>query len=133
MAITELIPPDELARDPIRMDELRQGKIVLKERQFRRKDGSLLPVEISARMLPGGHLLGHVRDITKRKRAERALRDREQRLRLLTDNMMDVISQEQPAGCQQPLEPANSPSQEPRGSIVPAGHPEPRARHGHAA
>ena len=93
MTITELIPTDELARDPIRMDELRQGKIVLKERQFRRKDGSLLPVEISARMLPGGQLLGHVRDITKRKRAERALRDREQRLRLLTDNMVDAISQ----------------------------------------
>jgi len=93
MTITELIPTDELARDPIRMDELRQGKIVLKERQFRRKDGSLLPVEISARMLPGGQLLGHVRDITKRKRAERALRDREQHLRLLTDNMVDAISQ----------------------------------------
>jgi PAS domain S-box-containing protein len=93
MTITDLIPPDELARDPVRMDELRQGRIVLKERQFRRKDGSLLPVEISARMLPGGHLLGHVRDITKRKGTERALRDREQRLRLLTDNMVDAISQ----------------------------------------
>jgi PAS domain S-box-containing protein len=67
---TDLIPPEDLAREPIRMDDLRQGKIVIKKRQIRRKDGSLLSVEISARMLPAGNLLGIVRDITERKQAE---------------------------------------------------------------
>ena len=67
---TDLIPPEDLARDPIRLDELRQGGIVIKERRIRRKDGSLLPVEVSARRLPGGNLLGQVRDTTERKQAE---------------------------------------------------------------
>jgi PAS domain S-box-containing protein len=66
---TDLIPPEDLTRDPIRMDELRQGKIVIKERRFRRKDGGLVAVEVSARMLPEGNLLGIVRDITECKQA----------------------------------------------------------------
>ena len=75
---TALFPPEDLVRDPIRMDDLRQGKIVIKERRIRRKDDSLLPVEISARMLPAGNLLGIVRDITERKRSE-ALSDQRSR------------------------------------------------------
>jgi PAS domain S-box-containing protein len=78
---TALFPPEDLACDPIRMDDLRQGKIVIKERQIRRKDDCLLSVEISARMLPAGNLLGIVRDITERKRAEAVS---EQRARELT-------------------------------------------------
>ena len=67
---TDLISPEDLARDPIRMDHLKQGKTVIKERRIRRREGSLLPVEITARMLPEGNLLGMVRDITERKKAE---------------------------------------------------------------
>jgi len=70
MAITDLINPEDLARDPIRMDDLRAGGIVTKERNILRKDGSLLPVEIRTRMQPEGNLLVIVRDITERKRAE---------------------------------------------------------------
>jgi PAS domain S-box-containing protein len=70
MAITDLINPEDLARDPISMDDLRAGQIVTKERNILRKDGSLLPVEIRTRMQPEGNLLAIVRDITERKRAE---------------------------------------------------------------
>jgi two-component system, cell cycle sensor histidine kinase and response regulator CckA len=85
MNITDLIPPKDLARDPIRMGELRQGGIVTIERRIRRKDGSLLPVEISARMLPSDNLLGIVRDISERKRAETGLRESEEKYRALIE------------------------------------------------
>jgi PAS domain S-box-containing protein len=84
LTVTDLIPPEDLSREPLRLDELRQGKTVVQERRFRRKDGSLLPVEVSVRMLPEGNLMGLVRDITERQQAEEALRYREALERLVT-------------------------------------------------
>lgn len=45
------------------------------EWEFRRKDGSVFPVEVIATLTPDGNLLGMVRDITERKATEAALRD----------------------------------------------------------
>ncbi|MBI5594347.1 MAG: PAS domain S-box protein [Deltaproteobacteria bacterium] len=70
MNMTDLIPPEDLARNPICMDELRTGKIVTSERRILHKSGGLLPVAVNARMLLEGNILGIVRDITKRKRIE---------------------------------------------------------------
>jgi PAS domain S-box-containing protein len=66
----DLIPIEDQARDPLRLDELRAGKIALNERRLRCKGGRLLAVEIKGRMLSTGHLLAFVRDSSERKRAE---------------------------------------------------------------
>jgi PAS domain S-box-containing protein len=81
MGIPDLIPPEDLTREPLRMDDLRRGRIVTSERRLRSKDGRLLSVEVSVRVIPGGNLLGIVRDITERRRAEAALLDSEARYR----------------------------------------------------
>lgn len=73
--VKDLVPPDELNVAPIRFDQLRAGQTLLTERRLRRKDGSLLPVEISGRMVQDGVLQSIIRDITERKRAEEALRE----------------------------------------------------------
>ena len=86
LTVTDLIPPEDLSREPLRLDELRPGKTVVQERRFRRKDGGLLPVEVSVRMLPEGNLLGLVRDITERQQAEKAIRRNEELLRSLIDS-----------------------------------------------
>ena len=46
-----------------------------REWQFRRKDGSTFPAEVIAAQMPDGNLLGMIRDITERKRAEAALHE----------------------------------------------------------
>ncbi len=46
-----------------------------REWQFRRKDGSVFPAEVIAAQMPDGNLLGMIRDITERKRAETALHE----------------------------------------------------------
>lgn len=56
------------------LDSLKASKSVVRERNLRRKDGTLLPVEISAKQLPNGALLGIVRDVSERRAAEAALR-----------------------------------------------------------
>lgn len=77
LSLQDLIPTENLVHDPLRLDELRASKTVLKEYRLRRKDDSLLSVEISVRMLPDGSLLHIVRDITERRRVEELLRIRE--------------------------------------------------------
>jgi len=53
-----------------------------REWQFRRKDGSAFAAEVIATMMPDGNLLGMVRDITERKRAEATLRAAEKEKQL---------------------------------------------------
>lgn len=70
LSIADLIPTEDLTVKPIPFDDLRAGKTLVNERRLKRKDGSLLFTEVSAKILPDGRLQGIVRDITERKRAE---------------------------------------------------------------
>ncbi len=81
---------------PIKLDELRAGKSMLSEREMIRKDGSLVPVEISAKQLSGGRFQGIVRDITERKVADQELREREARYRTLVENIPQKILMKEP-------------------------------------
>ncbi len=71
--VEDIVPPEDLAVTPVRFDALRAGQSLLTERRLRRKDGTLLPVEISGRMIGDGVLQSIVRDISERKRAEAEL------------------------------------------------------------
>src|SRR5690606_34656229 len=62
------------------LDAIRRGERLVFERQMRCADGSILPVEISGSQLHDGSVLGIVRDLSARKRAEEALRDRDAQL-----------------------------------------------------
>ncbi|MFO0948442.1 MAG: histidine kinase N-terminal 7TM domain-containing protein [Planctomycetota bacterium] len=68
--VHEFLSPEDINNDPIDMDELRTGKRVLRERRFRHKSGTFIPVEVSATMLADGRFQAIARDITDRKRAE---------------------------------------------------------------
>ncbi len=89
--VRDLIPPEDLAVAP-RFDELRAGKMIVVERRLRCQDGTLLPMEISARMLEDGRIQAIVRDITKRKRAAEALRRSEEKYRLVVERSLQGIT-----------------------------------------
>jgi PAS domain S-box-containing protein len=82
-SVQELIWPEDLTARPIRLKELREGGGIVTERRIRRKDGSPLPVEISAQALEDGGVQAIVRDVSQRRAVEEALRESEERFRLL--------------------------------------------------
>ena len=73
MTTQDVLQPEEARRNPPKFAELLNGQKILSRRNLIRKDGSVVPVEISARMLTNGRMLGMVRDVTERQREEEAI------------------------------------------------------------
>jgi two-component system sensor histidine kinase UhpB len=74
MSLPDILFKEDLAASPIRLDLLAAGKSVIRERRFKRKDGTAAEVEVHSKKLPDGKYLGVVRDITERKKAEEKLK-----------------------------------------------------------
>ena len=73
-SIVDLLAPEDIPRLSQSKEELSKGHAQIDEWLLRRKDGSYLPVEVSAKILADGRWQGFVRDISERKRLEQALR-----------------------------------------------------------
>ncbi len=54
MRVGDLIPPEDLGDEPLKLATLHADVPVMSERRLRRKDGTLFPVEISATILSEG-------------------------------------------------------------------------------
>ena len=85
MSIADLILPDELDRLSRTRERLMQGDERVSEWMLRRKDGSELCVEVSAKIFPDGRWQGLVRDISERRRLMRELRAAEAEQKFLAD------------------------------------------------
>ncbi len=71
--LEERMPPEDQERQRRAREQLLGGGVQIAEFRLRRRDGVELPVEVSAKFLPGGRWQGFVRDVSERKRAEREL------------------------------------------------------------
>jgi PAS domain S-box-containing protein/putative nucleotidyltransferase with HDIG domain len=81
--LRELIPPEELAARPLRIDRAWEGEPLFFERKFRRKDGAVVITEAGVTKLESGLLLGVARDVTGRNQREEELRARNAELAAL--------------------------------------------------
>ena len=93
--IFDLIPVEDAARlQTERADLLVPGRVNTGEWTLRRKDGTFVPVEVSANILPDGRWQAFARDISDRKRAE----DERQVFVSFLENSCDFIGIADPNG-----------------------------------
>ena len=93
--IADIIPPEDVPRlEAVRAALLVPGQVERGEWRHRRKDGTLIPVEVSANILPGGRWQAFIRDISERRRIE----DERQVLVSLIENSSDFIGVADPSG-----------------------------------
>jgi len=88
---SDIVAPAEIEHIEPALNVITAKAQYSREWQFRRKDGSVFAAEVIATMMPDGNLMGMIRDITERKRAQEALRESEGRLRAIVETAVDGI------------------------------------------
>ncbi|MFO7811292.1 MAG: PAS domain S-box protein, partial [Candidatus Delongbacteria bacterium] len=66
---------ESLENAPLRFDLLKEGKVVINERDIIRPDGTLLSIEMKTKMMSDGSYQSIFRDITEKKKIEKRLRE----------------------------------------------------------
>jgi PAS domain S-box-containing protein len=88
---SDIVVPTEVEHVSPALTTIKARAEYHREWQFRRKDGSVFEAEVMATQMPDGNLMGVIRDITERKRAEEALRESEARLQAVTENLTEGL------------------------------------------
>ncbi|TCO37196.1 PAS domain S-box protein [Dokdonella fugitiva] len=79
----DIVAPVEREQVAPTIDAIRGHVAHHREWSLRRKDGTIFPAEVIATLMPDGNLLGMLRDVTERRRAEEELRRSEDRFRAI--------------------------------------------------
>jgi two-component system sensor histidine kinase UhpB len=92
--VKDIFYEDKQIQEPLRLDELLAGKVVIRELMLKHKNGSAIPVEISAGMLPNGFIQNIVRNITERKKQEEELKLSKVELHRLAAHLQTICEEE---------------------------------------
>jgi two-component system sensor histidine kinase/response regulator len=88
----DLMPAAEIARVATERQALRERGQVRAEIRLRRKDGSEVPVEVNATILPDGNVFGSCRDISEIIKARRALQQSERLFHAAFEAGLDAVT-----------------------------------------
>lgn len=89
--ISALFTKKVLDTNPLRYDQLMEGKILQNERILTRKDGIEVVIEMNSRRMPNGTHTAFIRDISERINNEKRIRENELKYRTLFNTANDSI------------------------------------------
>jgi PAS domain S-box-containing protein len=92
--IYDLADPEELKENPFKFEDMKNEQGARSERKLKRKDGSIVDIEINAKFLSDGRFLAFIRDITERKKAENELNSSYKAIRKLTSHLQNAREEE---------------------------------------
>lgn len=84
--IKKLFEKEQLRTKPLRYDLIEKGATLIRERNIITKDGKLVPIEMSTKLLEDGRMQALIRDISIRKQVELDLRANEEKYKSIFHN-----------------------------------------------
>lgn len=94
MTIYDLADPEDLRANPFHFEDMKLEKGSRVERKLKRKDGSVIDIEVNAKFLSDMRFLVFIRDISGRKAAEAELQSSYKAIRKLTSYLQNVREDE---------------------------------------
>lgn len=91
MNITDVIPAEEIKKQPLKLKEIKVGESFFNERKLKCKDGKIILVEASVTRLPNNTFQAILRDISERKKAELAILQSQENYKNLIEYSPDGI------------------------------------------
>ena len=92
--VTKFLPEEGLKINLLRIHELMQGKNLLYESRLVKSDGMVLDIEVNSKMASSHTLVGFIRDISDRKRAEALLQKSYKDIRQLASSLQSIREDE---------------------------------------
>src|SRR3954454_16760578 len=94
MHVNDLFAPEEAGVTPLGKGDLSGNREIRSERRFQRKDGTILDLEYSSRVLDDGRVHTSLRDVTQRKRNEDRLRQSLGRMHAIVQTQQEISALE---------------------------------------
>ncbi len=91
LTVFDLMEPEDLKRVPLQFTELLSGNIVTTERKYIQKNGSIIDVEVSSKLLSNGYFHAIARNITERKKTQQELQNSNFRFEMITRATNDAL------------------------------------------
>ncbi len=91
LSFIQIFLADDLISNPLKIDELKSGKVIRNGRRLKKKDGTILHAEISAKLLDDGNLVIFAHDITDKKLAEEEILKSNQRFEYVSKATSDAV------------------------------------------
>ena len=88
---SHMVHPSEVDRIQPALDTILQHVDYHQDWLFLRKDGSVIPTDVIATLMPDGTAMALIRDVTERRQAENALRESAAHTETILNNMVEAV------------------------------------------